>query len=78
MKYRKLGTAGVDISAIVMGCWAIGGGYTWGHQDEKMSIDTVRAAVDLGVNIFDTAEFTVKVTQRKCLAKAYRVFGTKY
>jgi len=57
MKYRKFGSTDIDISRIVMGCWAIGGGYTWGEQDEKDSIDTIRAAVDAGVNMFDTAEF---------------------
>jgi len=57
MKYRKFGSTHIDISRIVMGCWAIGGGYTWGEQDEKDSIDTIRAAVDAGVNMFDTAEF---------------------
>ena len=57
MKYRKLGSTDIDISRIVMGCWAIGGGYTWGAQDEKDSIDTIRAAIDVGINMFDTAEF---------------------
>ena len=46
MKYRKFGSTDIEISAIVMGCWAIGGGYTWGEQDEKDSIDTIRAAID--------------------------------
>jgi aryl-alcohol dehydrogenase-like predicted oxidoreductase len=57
MKYRKFGSTDIDISAIALGCWAIGGGFTWGQQDENDSIDTIRAAVDLGVNMFDTAEF---------------------
>jgi aryl-alcohol dehydrogenase-like predicted oxidoreductase len=57
MKYRKLGSTGIDISTIVMGCWAIGGGYTWGEQDGRDSIDTIRAAIDAGINMFDTAEF---------------------
>lgn len=57
MKYRKLGSTDIDISTIIMGCWAIGGGYTWGDQDEKDSIDTIRAAIDVGINMFDTAEF---------------------
>ncbi len=57
MKYRKLGSTDIDISTIIMGCWAIGGGYTWGDQDEKDSIDTIRAAIDAGINMFDTAEF---------------------
>jgi len=57
MQYNKLGPGGKDVSAIVLGCWAIGGGVTWGAQDEKNSIATIRAAVDLGINLFDTAEF---------------------
>ena len=57
MQYNKLGPEGMDVSAIVMGCWAIGGGVTWGEQDEKKSIETIRTAVDLGINLFDTAEF---------------------
>ena len=69
MKYRKLGTTDVDISTIVMGCWAIGGGYTWGHQDEKASIDTIRAAVDLGINVFDTAEFYSEGYSEQVLGK---------
>ena len=57
MRYRKLGMTDSDISEIALGCWAIGGGHTWGKQNEKDSIDTIRAAVDLGINLFDTAEF---------------------
>ena len=57
MKYRKFGSTDIEISTIAMGCWAIGGGYTWGEQDEKDSIDTIRAAIDSGINMFDTAEF---------------------
>ncbi len=57
MKYRKFGSTDIDISTIVMGCWAIGGGYTWGEQDERDSIDTIRAAIDAGIKMFDTAEF---------------------
>ena len=57
MKYNQLGASGLEVSAVVMGCWGIGGGYTWGEQDEKDSIETIRAAVDLGINLFETAEF---------------------
>ena len=57
MEYRELGSTGVDTSVIILGCWAIGGGYTWGDQDEKVSIDTIRTAVDAGINMFETAEF---------------------
>ena len=39
-----------------MGCWAFVGGALWGPQDEADSIATVQAALDAGVNLFDTAE----------------------
>ncbi len=57
MKKTKLGNSGIEVSPIMMGCWGIGGGYTWGDQDEKDSIDTIRAALDCGITAFDTAEF---------------------
>ncbi|WP_373229260.1 aldo/keto reductase [Cohnella sp.] len=58
MKYRKLGKNGPEISVIGFGSWAIGGGgwaSAWGNQDDQLSIDSVRAALDAGVNFYDTA-----------------------
>ncbi|MBN1978485.1 MAG: aldo/keto reductase [Anaerolineae bacterium] len=56
MKYRRLGRTDIEVSAVAMGCWALAGGHTWGSQDEADSIATVHAALDAGVNFFDTAE----------------------
>jgi aryl-alcohol dehydrogenase-like predicted oxidoreductase len=58
VKYRKLGKNGPDISVIGFGSWAIGGGgwaSAWGSQDDQLSMDSVRAALDAGVNFYDTA-----------------------
>jgi aryl-alcohol dehydrogenase-like predicted oxidoreductase len=58
LKYRKLGKNGPEISVIGFGSWAIGGGgwaSAWGSQDDQLSIDSVRAALDAGVNFYDTA-----------------------
>jgi len=59
---RKLGRSGIEISALGMGCWAIGGPFWagetplgWGEVDDEESIRAVHAALDLGVNFFDTA-----------------------
>jgi aryl-alcohol dehydrogenase-like predicted oxidoreductase len=41
---------------VALGCWAFAGGRVWGPQDEAESIATVAAALDAGVNFFDTAE----------------------
>jgi aryl-alcohol dehydrogenase-like predicted oxidoreductase len=70
MKYTKLGNTGMEISQIVMGCWAIGGGYTWGDQDENLSIKTIRTAIDLGINILDTAEFYSNGYSEEVVGKA--------
>ena len=54
MEYRAFGRTGLDVSAIGFGCWEIGGGY--GHFDESVVVKAVHRALDLGINLFDTAE----------------------
>ena len=56
MKYSTLGRTDIEVSAICMGCWAFAGGDYWGEQDEADSAAAVRAALDAGINFFDTAE----------------------
>lgn len=57
----------IEVSALGMGCWAIGGPYNriredgteapmgWGDIDDHESIRAIHAAIDHGVNLFDTA-----------------------
>jgi len=59
---RKLGRSGIEISALGMGCWAIGGPWSdgqaplgWGEVNDDESISAIHAALDLGVDFFDTA-----------------------
>jgi len=59
---RQLGRSGVEVSAMGMGCWAIGGPWTihghqagWGEVDDHESIHAIRRALDLGITFFDTA-----------------------
>ena len=56
MKYHNLGKTDIRVSEIAMGCWGLVGGSMWGSQSEADSIATVAAALDAGVNFFDTAE----------------------
>lgn len=56
MEHRPLGTSGIDVSVMALGCWPFAGGSTWGDQDDDVSISTVHAALDAGVTFFDTAE----------------------
>ena len=54
MNYRKLGRTGLNISEISLGTWAFGN-KVFGGVDEKDGINTIHAAFDKGINIFDTA-----------------------
>ena len=56
MKYRTIKRAGIEVSAIAMGCWQFAGGAMWGEQDDRDSINAVHAALDSGITLFDTAE----------------------
>ena len=54
MRYKHLEKANIDVSALAVGTWAIGAaGY--GEVNEKDSIDAIRAMIDGGVNLIDTA-----------------------
>jgi myo-inositol catabolism protein IolS len=52
---RVLGKSGIAVSVIGLGLWAIGGSY-WGPTDDRESLSTIDAALDIGVNLFDTAD----------------------
>lgn len=56
MEYVKLGQTDIDVSVLALGCWPFAGGKVWGHQDDAESVATVHAALDAGINFFDTAE----------------------
>ena len=75
---RRLGRSGIQISAIGMGCWAIGGPFWsgetplgWGEVDDAESIRAVHAAIDLGVNFFDTANVYGAGHSERVLARAF-------
>ncbi len=56
MKYNRLGMTDIMVSEFALGCWPFEGGETWGYQSDDDSIAAVHAALDGGVNFFDTAE----------------------
>jgi len=57
MEYVKLGRSDIAVSKISLGCWAFGGGDYWGNrEDDKKSLHTIDAALENGINFFDTAE----------------------
>src|SRR5690554_5298321 len=70
MQYRKLGKNGPEISVIGFGSWAIGG--DWGGQDDQLSIDSVRAALDAGVTFYDTAAVYGRGHSEEVMGKALK------
>ncbi|MDE2750504.1 MAG: aldo/keto reductase [Chloroflexota bacterium] len=56
MQSRKLGNSALTVSPIGVGFWGIVGGDYWGAQDETDTVSAVNAALDAGINFFDTAE----------------------
>ena len=62
MHYRKLGRTGLMVSEIGFGAWAIGGAAQrggreigWGKLDDATSVAALEAALDAGINFYDTA-----------------------
>ena len=55
MDKRTLGTDGLEVSAIGLGCMSMTGGYS-DRPDRQEMISLIRTAVDRGVTFFDTAE----------------------
>jgi aryl-alcohol dehydrogenase-like predicted oxidoreductase len=61
---RTLGRSGIEVSAMGLGCWAIGGPvvwedgteFGWGKIDDSDSIAAIRRGLESGVTFFDTAD----------------------
>jgi aryl-alcohol dehydrogenase-like predicted oxidoreductase len=54
MQYREFGRTGWKVSEVSFGAWAIGS--AWGAVDDRDSIAALHKAIDLGVNLIDTAD----------------------
>ena len=54
MHYRKFGNTDWQVSEIGLGTWQLGA--DWGNVDDATSEKVLAAAVDSGVNFFDTAD----------------------
>jgi methylglyoxal reductase len=51
---REIGRSGIRASTVGLGTWAIGG-WMWGGTDEAAAIGAIRAAIDEGLTLIDTA-----------------------
>lgn len=88
---RILGRSGIQVSALGMGCWAIGGPFWngetplgWGDVDDEESVRAIHRALDLGVTFFDTANVYGAGHSERVLGRALKgrrnevVIATKF
>ena len=82
LKRRALGTQGLEVSALGLGC--MGMSQSYGSFDDAESIATIHRAIDLGVTLFDTAEVYGPYTNEELLGRALQgkrdkvVIATKF
>ena len=80
MDYVKLGTTGLDVSRICLGCMSYGapdrGNHAW-TLDEQASRPFVRRALDAGVNFFDTANVYSDGSSEEIVGRALADFARR-
>jgi aryl-alcohol dehydrogenase-like predicted oxidoreductase len=73
MRYVKLGSTGLDVSRLCLGCMSFGvpdrGTHAW-TLDEEASRPLIRAAVEAGINFFDTANMYSDGTSEEFVGRA--------
>ena len=75
MKYRNLGSEGLIVSEVGLGC--MGMTYAYGQRNDPESIETIAMALDSGVTLFDTAEVYGPYTNEEVLGKGLGSRRTK-
>jgi aryl-alcohol dehydrogenase-like predicted oxidoreductase len=84
MKKITLGSNGIEVSRLGLGCMGMSAFYTGAGLDEAGSIATIHRAIDLGVTFFDTAEMYGPYENEKLVGKALKnrrddvVIATKF
>ncbi len=70
MQKRKLGSQGLEVSALGLGC--MGMSYAYGHPDDAESLRVLDRALELGINFWDTAEMYGPFTNEELLGRALK------
>jgi 1-deoxyxylulose-5-phosphate synthase len=80
MRYTRLGTTGLEVSAICLGCMSFGepdrGNHPWTLEEEP-SREIIRSALEAGINFFDTANVYSAGSSEEITGRALRDFATR-
>jgi len=76
MKTRLFNKTGVQVSEIGLGCWQLGGS-DWGNVDDQSAFDILSAAVEAGVDFFDTADVYGGGRSEKLIGQFLKTRGEK-
>ena len=77
MEYARLGSTGMKVSRICLGCMSYGQpgkGMSW-ELDEEASRPYIQRALELGINFFDTADVYSKGSSEEILGRALKDFA---
>ena len=70
MEQRKLGTQGLSVPAVGLGCMGMSDFY--GGADERESVATIHRAIELGVTFLDTADMYGPFKNEELVGRAIR------
>lgn len=80
MKYVKLGSTGLDVSRICLGCMSYGiperGAHAW-TLNEELSRPFIQKSLELGINFFDTANVYSDGTSEEIVGRALKDFANR-
>jgi len=80
MEYVRLGSTGMQVSRICLGCMGFGDAENWVHKwvlDEETSRPVIQHALELGINFFDTANVYSIGRSEEILGRALKDFAKR-
>lgn len=84
MQYREIGSTGVKVSEVSLGCWTMGGlnwvdgrANGWANVNEDEITAAIKKAIDAGVNHFDNADVYGNGRAEQMLARVFNKLGLK-
>ncbi len=80
MEYMRLGSTGMKVSRICLGCMGFGDSTKWVHKwvlNEENSRPIIKKALEMGINFFDTANIYSVGTSEEILGNAIKEFAKR-